>query len=89
MELPPDPLAERRQLAEARAEIARLRAELDRYQGREVYYTTSHHLVESLAALPTDDLPPGTVVRATDTGQEWELVPGRPQGPWRERQPAP
>jgi hypothetical protein len=89
--LPPDPLAIRRELAEARAEIARLRAQLDSYQDRAVYHTTSANAIAAMASLPPDDLPPGTIVRATDTGQEWEFAPDPPRltGPWRERQPAP
>jgi hypothetical protein len=77
------------QLAEARAHIARLQAQLDSYQGRVVYYTTEASAVAAMASLPPDDLPPGTIVRATDTGAEWEFRPGPLTGPWRERVPQP
>ena len=80
-------LASRRAIGEANAHGARLSAELDRYLGRAVHHTTAAHLIATLAALPTDDLAPGTIVRCTDTGEEYEFAPGRPEGPWRARPP--
>ena len=52
---------------------ARLKAELDRYQGREVFYCTDANFPAALAAAP--HAPIGSVVRATDTGREFELTP--------------
>lgn len=51
-------------------EIARLRAELDRYQGRTVYHTTDAQL--SAAMAQCKDARTGDIVRATDTGREFE-----------------
>jgi predicted ATPase len=59
-------------IAEAGAEIARLKAQLDRYQGREVFYCTDANAPFALASVGA--APVGTVVRATDTGREWELT---------------
>jgi len=69
------------ELADARAENARLRAELDRYQGRQVLYCTDAHLDE--AALDSMDAPlaAGTVLRATDTSRELIFH----EGTWWER----
>lgn len=61
---------------EADAEIARLRAELDRYHGREVFYCTAGQAPAARSSL-APSAPPGSVVRATDTGQEWQLTPSR------------
>lgn len=62
-------------LGEADAEIARLRCELDRYLGRQVIHTTAANAA-ALASVPaTTTDPPGTILRATDTGDEWELAP--------------
>jgi len=61
------------------AGIARLNAELDRYQGRQVLHTTEAHLDD--AALASLDEPDGTILRATDTGREL-LFHG---GTWGER----
>ena len=58
----------------ATSEHARLRAELDRYQGREVHHCTDASLEDAAQTL-THDAAPGTVVRATDTGRELLLTP--------------
>ena len=63
------------------AENARLRAELDRYQGRAVQHCTSANAALA-GAVAAADSPPGTILRATDTGQEWELTP---TGSWEPR----
>jgi len=68
-----------RVFAEQDAEIARLNAELDRYQGRQVLYTTDAHL--DTAAIASLDAADGTILRATDTGREL-LMHG---GTWAER----
>ena len=63
-----------RALSEAAVHIAQLRAQLDRYTGREVHYTTDAHLDEAATSISLW-APPGTIVRATDTGRELELTP--------------
>lgn len=68
-----------RELADARAENARLRTELDRYQGRQVMHTTEAHMDE--AAMASLDEPDGTILRATDTSKELLMY----QGTWAER----
>ena len=50
-------------------QIARLRAELDRYQGRTVYHCTDAQL--SAAMAQCKDAQAGDIVRATDTGREF------------------
>jgi hypothetical protein len=67
------------QLREARAEIARLKAELDGYQGRTVLHTTDANMMA--AAVVSTDEEEGTVLRATDTGRELVLTGGH----WAER----
>jgi len=62
---------------EATAEIARLRAELDRYQGREIFYVTEDQAADACLSLAATGTAAGAVVRATDTGREWVLTPGR------------
>jgi hypothetical protein len=66
-------------MAEAEGEIARLSAELDSYQGRQVLYCTDAQL--DTAAIASLDSPDGTILRATDTGREL-LMHG---GTWAER----
>jgi hypothetical protein len=66
--------AAQRALAAQDAGIARLRGELDRYHGRAVYFCTEAHAPAAQATLTAE--PGGTVLRATDTGQEWELRGG-------------
>jgi hypothetical protein len=61
-------------IIEADAEIARLRIELDRYQGRRVLFTTDAALDQ--AAIASMDEEPGTILRATDTGRELVLADG-------------
>ena len=63
-------------IREADAEIARLRAELDRYHGREIFYCTDGQAADARRSL-APVASPGSVVRATDTGSEWVLTPGR------------
>lgn len=56
------------------AEIARLRGELDNYQGRMVLHCTEANLDEAMIiGLDSDE---GTILRATDTGREMELHGG-------------
>lgn len=62
-------------------EIARLRSELDRYQGRTVQHCTAASAAEA-GVVAARDCPAGTILRATDTGQEWELSP---TGSWEPR----
>lgn len=50
-------------------EIAGLRAELDRYQGRTVYHCTEAQLSAAMAQCL--DAQTGDIVRATDTGTEF------------------
>lgn len=61
-------------ILEADAEIARLRIELDRYQGRTVMFCTDAQL--DAAAIASLDAEPGTILRATDTGRELVLADG-------------
>lgn len=67
-------LASRRALGERAAEIARLKAQLDGYLGRQVQHCTSANAAVAGAVLIRDRAPLGTLLRATDTGQEWELT---------------
>lgn len=55
-------------IAELAAEIERLTAELDGYQGRTVIHCTAGQLDQAMMA--SLDEADGTVLRATDTGQE-------------------
>lgn len=55
--------------------IARLKGELDGYQGHQVFFATEAHAI-AIAAGSTEVSQPvspedGTVLRATDTGREW------------------
>jgi hypothetical protein len=68
-------------ITEATCEIERLRSELDSYRGRQVLYCTSAQMPGLLPEIT--DVPPGTVVRATDTGEEVELARG---GYWQPRE---
>lgn len=54
-------------------QVAQLRAQLDRYTGREVFYCTDANFPAALASVGA--APVGTLVRATDTGREYELTP--------------
>lgn len=69
-----------RALGEKDAEIARLKAELDRYEGREVRFGLERYIQSSLSdgAIPVEE---GVIYRATDTGTEWECR----DGSWRVR----
>ena len=71
--------AARAVIAEREAEVASLKAQLDGYQGRTVYFCTDSQL--GTAAEQMDGAEPGTILRATDTGRE--LV--RDYQCWRER----
>lgn len=59
-------------IGDAEAEIAQLKAQLDQYEGRKVFYTRAvifdQHRQELTAAQA--ELEPGCVLRATDTGRE-------------------
>lgn len=72
-----------RALGEKEAEIARLKAELDRYEGREVRHGLERYIQSSLSdgSIPAER--DGTILRATDTGAEWECQGGE----WKVRQP--
>ena len=67
-------------IAEGTTEMARLKGELDRYQGRQVLYATDARLEQ--VSEQVDGAQPGTVLRATDTGRELQL--GR-DGGWSPR----
>lgn len=67
-------------ITEASAAIERLRSELDAYCGRQVLYCTDAQM--DTAAAGARDVPPGTILRATDTGRELELARG---GWWQPR----
>ena len=56
-------------IGEQAAHIAGLRAELDRYQGRTVFFTTDAMLATAAGQL-LSAARPGDMVRATDTGRE-------------------
>jgi hypothetical protein len=58
-------------MTEQQATIARMRAELDNYQGRSVLHCTEAQM--DTAALAALDEPDGTILRATDTGTELVL----------------
>lgn len=58
-------------IADRDAEIASLRAQLDAYQGRAVYYTTDAGLWDAAKSVVAQGRPEtGTIIRATDTGRE-------------------
>jgi hypothetical protein len=72
-----------RLIIEATAEISRLKSQLDGYAGRQVLHCARGQWD---AILPTlGDAAPGTVLRATDTGEELELDR---LGHWLPREPA-
>jgi hypothetical protein len=62
-------------------EIARLRAEIDRYRGYTVHHCTEAQM-DSAAAQLALDAARGDILRATDTGREWQFQGG---GQWAER----
>jgi hypothetical protein len=62
-----------RALQEAAGEIARLKAGLDRYEGREVKYGMERYLQSAISDGSMPGCAVGTIARATDTGAEWEL----------------
>lgn len=70
-----------RALTAQQTEIARLRAQLDRYQGRTVFHCNDAHLDAVAAGQPalTPDARPGDILRATDTGREMQYRGG---GEW-------
>lgn len=68
-----------RALADKDAEIARLKARLDQAQGTDVLHATQAHIEQMLLTVPPEalaDVRDGTVLRATDTGAEYELRGG-------------
>ncbi|HYK70461.1 MAG TPA: TilS substrate-binding domain-containing protein [Streptosporangiaceae bacterium] len=67
--------------AEAAAEVARLQAQIDRYQGTVVYHCTEAHAADAMITLT--DAPEGAIVRATDTGAEWQR---QGDGTWEPRE---
>jgi hypothetical protein len=77
-------LASRKAIGEANVAEARIRAELDRYQGRTVYHCLDRDL-DRAVQYPEQfsDLVPGSVARATDTGRELEWR--GPGGGWQPR----
>jgi len=64
--------------AEFRAEIARLRAELDKYEGRQVVHCLDRDMTKAIESTwEAEGGPPeGTLIRATDTGRELEWKAG-------------
>jgi hypothetical protein len=54
------------------AQIARLRAELDTCQGRKVVHCMGEDAYQVM--LDNGQEHPGTILRATDTGAEWEMA---------------
>jgi hypothetical protein len=75
----------RRALGEANAAAARATAAADAASGHAVLYATEAQAraIASLTAPPPAD-PPGTILRATDTGREWVLL-AEPSPHWRPR----
>jgi hypothetical protein len=67
-------------IRECVSEVARLRAELDRYQGRTVHHCTEGQMSSAAAQLALDAAT-GDILRATDTGREWIFQAGS----WAER----
>jgi hypothetical protein len=68
-----------RALADKDAEIARLKAQLDQARGTSVLLATQAHIEQMLligAGGAMDGVRDGTVLRATDTGAEYELRGG-------------
>ncbi len=60
-----------RVFTEYEAEIARLRAELDEATGARVLLCPAVHMFAAAVASTGEE--PGTILRATDTGEEWVL----------------
>jgi hypothetical protein len=60
-----------RVFGEYEAEIARLKAELDEATGAHVLLCMSIHMFAAAVASTGEE--PGTILRATDTGEEWVL----------------
>jgi hypothetical protein len=61
-------------------EIARLRADLDKYHGRTVHHCTEAQMQSASAQLALTVMT-GEILRATDTGREWIFR----EGSWVER----
>jgi hypothetical protein len=61
-------------LAERDTVIAQLRGQLDFYLGRNVIHCMSRNAPDAMASLATEG--DGTLLRSTDTDQEWELRGG-------------
>jgi hypothetical protein len=72
-----------RALHDKTQEIARLKAELDAYQGREVIYGMERYIQSEISDGALPEKPVGSIARATDTGREWE----RTETGWQVRQP--
>ncbi len=74
-----------RALAAQQAEIARLRAQLDRYLGRMVFHCADSHLDAAADEWPHGavEVRPGDILRATDTGRELEYR--GPEAGWQPR----
>lgn len=72
-------------LAERNAEIARLKAELDGYQGHQVTHGTEALCLQIVNGSGTVPVPPGitegAILRATDTHREWTYSDGK----WQDR----
>lgn len=66
--------ADREEISRLRAEVAGLRARLDFYEGRNVVHCMERSVKQAMHALR--DEADGTLLRATDTGCEWELRAG-------------
>lgn len=67
----------RRVLADRDTQIARLKAELDAYQGRTVYHCQDRDMETARAGIGE----PGAILRATDSGRELEWR----NGAWQPR----
>lgn len=68
-------------LLEKNSEIARLKAELDSYQGRKVMFTMERAAPVAMTSMSANPeaygLEEGVILRATDTGREWVFREGR------------
>ena len=68
-------------LLEKNSEIARLKAELDSYQGRKVMFTMERAAPEAMTSMSANPegfgLEEGVILRATDSGREWVYREGR------------
>lgn len=75
------PAEARQEIAELKAEVARLNAELDAAGRRSVLLCPASAMIDAMEA--STDAEPGTIMRATDqTGLEFELGG---DGQWRRR----